>query len=631
MAVTKVRTKQQLLVTDNVSFESAYRITNLVDPSGAQDAATKAYVDATKTGLDFKDSVKAATTGAETYSITAGAVTQITGTTNIDGVAILVGDRILIKNAPAATGAGAGAGSANTTQPANGIYVVTNNTTNLTVSRATDADSSAEVTSGMYVFVSEGTDNLDSGFVLITNDSITLNTTPLQFTQFSGAGQIIAGAGLTKTGNTINVVTANVNRIVVNADNIDLALKTPGTTPGSALRKLDFDAYGRLDQQANAAAADLDATFGSQVANYVYAAPNGSTGNPTFRALVAADFPALPYLSNTTTSTQSGYFGDIYLRDDSTPSHYLQVTNSANLTAARVLSINVNDGDRTIDLSGNLTVSSAATVSGTNTGDQTITLTGDVSGTGTGSFSTALATITQSTGSNFVKITLDTKGRVTGNTAVSATDLHNTYGSQGPNLIYASPNGGTGNPSFRSLVAADIPSLSYLSSSTTSTQNGYFGDIYLYDDVTTPSHYLQITNFDNLTAARVLRIVVNDADRTISLGGSITTAAAFTTSGAFSLTLTTTGATNVTLPTSGTLLTSTNYVVREAPSGTPNGSLTTFGLANTPIAGKEMVFVNGVLQNAGSGNDYQLSGSNVVFEAAATPQTGDIILVTYLK
>jgi hypothetical protein len=97
------------------------------------------------------------------------------------------------------------------------------------------------------------------------------------------------------------------------------------------------------------------------------------------------------FLSTSATSTQSGYFGDIFLYDDSTPSHYLQITNSANLTAARILSINVNDADRTVSLSGNLTVSSAATISGTNTGDQTITLTGDVTGTGTGSFAATIA------------------------------------------------------------------------------------------------------------------------------------------------------------------------------------------------------------------------------------------------
>lgn len=96
-------------------------------------------------------------------------------------------------------------------------------------------------------------------------------------------------------------------------------------------------------------------------------------------------------LSNSNTSTQSGYFGDLYLQDDTSPSHYLQVTNSANLTAARTLALNVNDANRTISLSGDLTVSANATVSGTNTGDQTITLTGEVTGSGSGSFATTIA------------------------------------------------------------------------------------------------------------------------------------------------------------------------------------------------------------------------------------------------
>jgi hypothetical protein len=98
-------------------------------------------------------------------------------------------------------------------------------------------------------------------------------------------------------------------------------------------------------------------------------AASGSTYNGS--AAVTVSNNTIGALSSSTTSTQSGYFGDIFLYDDSTPSHYLGITNSANLTAARTLSINVNDANRTVSLSGDLTVSAAATVSGTNTGDQT--------------------------------------------------------------------------------------------------------------------------------------------------------------------------------------------------------------------------------------------------------------------
>lgn len=206
----------------------------MATPTAGTDAANKNYVDALKESLDIKDSVRVATTGAETYTIAAGAVTQISGT-SVDGVTILVGDRILIKNAPSASGAGAGADTANTTQPANGIYTVSNATTNLTVARSVDAGISAEVTAGMYTFVTEGTSGSDAGFVLTTNDAITLNTTALTFVQFSGAGQIVAGNGMVKTGNTLDIVShagsaGTIGTINIGADAIGVSLGSTSTT-----------------------------------------------------------------------------------------------------------------------------------------------------------------------------------------------------------------------------------------------------------------------------------------------------------------------------------------------------------------------------------------------------------------
>lgn len=101
------------------------------------------------------------------------------------------------------------------------------------------------------------------------------------------------------------------------------------------------------------------------------------------------------------------------------------------------------------------------------------------------------------------------------------------------------------------ITAATSNPLNFLSNATNSTQAGYFGDIYLRDD-SAPSHYLQITNSANLTAARVFNLNVNNADRTVSLSGDLTLANNFTTAGNFGLTLTTTAATTATLP-SGTV------------------------------------------------------------------------------
>ncbi len=200
---TQVRTSrldQMAAPTASVSLNSQ-KITNLATPTADTDAATKAYVDASRSGLDVKASVRAATTANITLS----------GTQTIDGVAVIAGDRVLVKD--------------QSTASVNGIYVVAASTW----SRSTDADTDAEVTSGMFTFVEEGTVNADSGWVLSTNNPIVVGSTSLTFAQFSGSGQITAGAGLTKTGNTIDAVGTS-NRITVNADSIDIASTYVGQT-----------------------------------------------------------------------------------------------------------------------------------------------------------------------------------------------------------------------------------------------------------------------------------------------------------------------------------------------------------------------------------------------------------------
>lgn len=193
---TQVRTNrldQLAAPTASVSLNSQ-KITNLATPTSDSDAATKAYVDASRSGLDVKASCRVATTANITLS----------GTQTIDGISVIAGDRVLVKN--------------QSTASQNGIYVVAAGSW----SRATDADADAEVTSGLFTFIEEGTANADSGWVLTTDGSITVGSSSLAFSQFSGAGQITAGAGLTKTSNTLDVV-GTADRITVNSDSVDIA------------------------------------------------------------------------------------------------------------------------------------------------------------------------------------------------------------------------------------------------------------------------------------------------------------------------------------------------------------------------------------------------------------------------
>lgn len=187
------------------------------DPTDALHSATKQYVDSVASGLDLKTSVRLATTAALPACTSSGSgvgktlTADAVGVLTIDSVATVLNDRILVQDQAAGED--------------NGIYKVTTEGTSgveFVLTRATDADTDAEVTGGMYCFVEEGAVNADAGFVLITNNPITIDTTALVFSQFSSKADIVAGDGLTKTGSTIDAV-GTADRIIVNADSLDIA------------------------------------------------------------------------------------------------------------------------------------------------------------------------------------------------------------------------------------------------------------------------------------------------------------------------------------------------------------------------------------------------------------------------
>jgi hypothetical protein len=187
-------------LTGNLSAGSN-KITSLATPTSSTDAANKSYVDAAVQGISAKYSADAGT-NTETLTISSGSVTQITGTT-VNGVTVDVNDYVWIGNAPASTGAAGG--STLSTEPANGLYQVTANATNITVSRAAGFSSGSPA--GAYVFVAGGALWGGGGFV-VTSPSIegaafTFGTTNIKFTQFSGAGEITSDGTLTISGNAI--------------------------------------------------------------------------------------------------------------------------------------------------------------------------------------------------------------------------------------------------------------------------------------------------------------------------------------------------------------------------------------------------------------------------------------------
>ena len=207
---------------------------NVATPTLDDHAANKAYVDSVAQGLDVKDSVRAASTG----DVNVG-----TPASTMDGVNLVEGDRVLLKN--------------QTTASQNGIYVYAS--TGLT--RAIDMDAAGEFV-GAFFFVEEGTVNSDQGYVMSANGTIDVGTTDIEFTKFTGTGQITTGSALSKNGNTLNV---NVDGTYIMVDGSDeLTIKGTSTT-GEVLKSDGAGgvAYGALDlTNANATSGALPLTRG---------------------------------------------------------------------------------------------------------------------------------------------------------------------------------------------------------------------------------------------------------------------------------------------------------------------------------------------------------------------------------
>ncbi len=242
---------QAVATTDSVTFANV-TISNA--PTNASHAATKAYVDGLASGINWHQACFLATVAAlgqtPTYSNgTLGDGATLTASSNarlsVDGTNASTNDRILVKN------------QANAVH--NGIYVVTDQgsaSTPWVLTRSDDFDNSQyTVQAGDAIFVRSGATNANQGFVVTSQGTGTagahvLGTDEVTFTQFTGVALFDAGNGLIKTGNTIDVVTANSGRIVVNSDSIDLATVAQTNTSGSAtssfISGITVDSYGRV-------------------------------------------------------------------------------------------------------------------------------------------------------------------------------------------------------------------------------------------------------------------------------------------------------------------------------------------------------------------------------------------------
>jgi len=304
----------------NVSFGNV-KITNLGAPTASTDAATRGYVDSVAQGLSPKASVRVATVAAGTLA------SSFANGSIIDGVTLATDNRILIKNQAASA--------------ENGIYTVN---ASGAPTRATDANAWSELP-GAYFFVQEGTTNAEMGSVCTSNTGGTLGSTAITFQQFSGAGQITANGGLTKSGNTISIAfdttvplvagtaAAGTATVAAHRDHVHPAQTTVSGNAGTVTNATFTTALtvntGTVTLKGNAAntsaltlgagastvsgtntgdnATNTNYASDYRAANFIagtnYVAPGGALGTPASGTLTNCTFPTL---NQSTTGTASG-------------------------------------------------------------------------------------------------------------------------------------------------------------------------------------------------------------------------------------------------------------------------------------------------------------------------------------
>lgn len=463
------------------------KITNLLDATADSDVPSWGQVKALNTGRDWKDSVRVATTAAGTLA------SSFENGDSVDGVTLATGDRILIKDQAAAS--------------ENGIYTV--NATGAPT-RATDADSSTEVTAGMSVPVEEGTANSDTVWTLTTNGAITLGSTALNFSQ-TGETLTVDGS-LTRTGHQLS-------RSALTGDVTASAGSNATTIANAAVS---------LAKMANLAA------------NSVIGNNTGSAATPTALALASA-------------ATASA----VAIRDGNANARYNNLIKNFQTVASAA-------GTTT------LTVSSPYRTQITGSTTQTVVLPD----------ATTLVV-----GQEFMVI-----NRSSGNVQVNA---------NGGGAVQTMVGG-----SFATFTVTAIGSAagSWDAAYTAAGGSG---------SVTTVS--------------------------VVSANGFAGSVANASTTPAITLSTSVTGVlkgngTAISAATNGTdYVNNSNFVTRETPSGTINGSNATFTLANTPVAGTEQVFLNGILLEPGAGNDYTISGATITMLTTMIPVSGDKLRVNYMK
>jgi hypothetical protein len=481
-------------MSGDLTFDGTHTVKNIPTPATGTDAANKNYVDAAVQGLTWKSSVRAATTVAGTLA------SSFANGSTVDGITLATGDRILIKNQ--ATGS------------ENGIYTVNSAGA---PTRAVDADLGTEV-AGAAVYVDQGTVNADTAWTMTTAAPITIGSTALTWAQFSGGGSSYTnGTGLTLTGNVFSLTApvtvglggtgtastpSNGQLLIGNGSTYTLAALTQGTgmtiTNGAGSITVTNAGVTSLAGTSNQITASTSTgavtlslpaavTLGTSLTisglnanSFLYSGTAGLLTAPTAptngQLLIGSTgaAPAVAALTQGTGITITNGAGTITIANSGVTSVAVSGGTTGLTTSGGPITTT-----GTITLTGTLIAANGGTglsslgsgnqILSVNTGATALEYRTVTAGTGI-SVTPATGTLTiANTGVTSVALSLPSFITVTGSPVTTTGTLTGTLASQTANTFFVAPNGSAGAPTFRAIVAADLPLTLYRESSSSPT------------------------------------------------------------------------------------------------------------------------------------------------------------------
>jgi hypothetical protein len=622
-----------------------FKLTNLGAGSNPNDAVTYSQLQDVAAGVSVKQAVRVASTAN---------IASLSGLLTVDGVSLVAGDRVLVKN--------------QTNQVNNGVYVVAAGSW----SRSSDFDDSpdTEVRGGNLVFVQEGSVNPNTSWVLTGQSNLAVGTDNLVFTQFSGAGtqtssNVGTGEGVFKqlSGSNFEFKSlADSSEIDVVAAANELSFSLVSLSIASGKLAADSVITSKIaDANVTEAKIASSAVVTSKIADSAVTTAKIADSNVTEAKIAssAVTTAKIADLNVTTGKLADDAVTTVKIADLNVTTGKLAndaVTTAkiadSNVTTAKIADLNVTTGKLADDAVTNAKIADSA-VESAQIADNAVTNSKLAdSAVNTAELADSAVTTAKIADSNVTTAKIADSNVTTAKiadlnvTTGKLADLSVTTGKLADDAVTNAKiaDSAVESAQLASDAVVDSKVAANAAIARSKLASGTASHVLVNDGSGAMSSEAQLAlsrggSNANLSAASAYSFLHMNSAGTAFAASLLTGSRALVSDAnglpsASSVTSTElgylSGVTSAIQTQLNAKVSESSFIFNETPSGTIDGTNVTFNLASSPLSGKLQVMLNGLVLRPGSGADYTVSGAVITFESGAQPQSGDVLRATYV-